>query len=382
MREFVKGIFYDQLIRCEKMLEQLQSPDLNKEIDGDFLSRTIDMLRELSVEINLLITSGDLDLKDLAKNNIIRYNTFHERLLKIELFRFLVIINYKKPEEYFKKKINRIYKEINCLQKPPIVTTISNSENYYWALPSYDIIAVPEGEEKNLLNLPDLFHEMGHLIYNQYEDYLKGGIEISIADYYARESERVLYEQRPVSLISFYREKQAWWKSTWVMEFTCDMIATYLVGPAYAWTNLKLTTLSSGKNRVFQDSASHPSDEARMRAIVCMLRKTRQINEVQRIEDSWNAFLAATNNPKPANYNYIFPDHLIDELADFVFNGCKAIDLRTYSDQMAQFELPITKMLNVAWDIMFTNPVQFKTWEIDTITEINKPFPAIPKNTS
>ena len=33
------------------------------------------------------------------------------------------------------KKKNRIFTEINCLQKQPIVTTISNSENYYWALP-------------------------------------------------------------------------------------------------------------------------------------------------------------------------------------------------------------------------------------------------------
>jgi hypothetical protein len=379
MIEFVKGIFYDQLIRCTKMLEQLQSSDLNKEIDGDFLTRTVDMLRELSTEIQSLINSGDLDLKELAKNNIIRYNTFHERLLTIELFRFLVIMNYKEPEEYFKKKIHRIYKEINCLQKQPIVTTISNSENYYWALPSYDIIAVPEGEERNLLNLPDLFHEMGHLIYNQYEDYLKGGIEKSVADYYTGESERVLYEQRPVAMITFYREKQSWWKSTWIMEFACDMIATYLVGPAYAWTNLKLTTLSSGKNRIFRDSASHPSDEARMRAIVCMLKKTGHQGEVQRIEESWQEFLNATNNPKPANYAYTFPDHLISQLADFVFDGCKAIDLRTYTDQVAMFSSPITKMLNTAWDIMFTSPEKFKQWEIETIKEINLPFPAAAK---
>ncbi|RYE38831.1 MAG: hypothetical protein EOP48_26510, partial [Sphingobacteriales bacterium] len=148
MIDFVRGIFQDQLTRGLKMLEGLQSPQINKEIDADFLAKTVQMLTDLNTEIDNLIQSGDLDIESLASNNIIRYNTFQERLLTIELFRYLVIVNYGKPEEYFKKKISRIYSEINCLQKQPIVTTISNSENYYWALPTYHIIAVPAGEEK------------------------------------------------------------------------------------------------------------------------------------------------------------------------------------------------------------------------------------------
>jgi hypothetical protein len=174
MNSFVKGICFDQLNRGEKMLIRLKGTGISKEVDSFFLNKTIDLLSELMKEIQTLIDSGDLEVDALATNNIIKYNTFDEKLLNIELFRYLVIINYGRAEEYFKRKIKRIYEEINCLQKPPIITTISNSDDYYWALPSYDIIAVPTGEEKNLLNLPDLFHEMGHLIYNQYQVYLKG----------------------------------------------------------------------------------------------------------------------------------------------------------------------------------------------------------------
>jgi hypothetical protein len=371
MIDFVKGIFQDQLTRASKMLDGLASPQISKEVDTDFLSRTIQMLTDLSIEIEQLIDSGDLEIESLASNNIIRHNTFHERLLTIELFRYLVIVNYGKPEEYFKKKINRIYKEINCLQKQPIITTISNSENYYWALPTYHIIAVPAGEEKNLLNLPDLFHEMGHLIYNQYEVYLKGSIEKAIEKFYAAEAQRVLLEQRPADLIAFYREKHARWVSSWIMEFTCDLIATYLVGPAYAWTNLKLTTLSSGKNRVYHDSISHPSDEARMRAVFYMLAKMGHTQELARIEDSWQKFLNTTNNPIQSNYDYIFPQAIIKELADTVFDGCKAIDLLIYSDQVALYGTPIAKILNDAWDIVLNNPKDFKTWESQRIEEIN-----------
>lgn len=370
MISFVKGIFYDQSNRITKMLSDLTSPQINGEIDKAFLDKTIQMLEDLNAEIQSLTNSGDLDIDALAPYNIIRYNTFHERLLTIELFRYLVIINYGSPEKYFKKKISRIYTEVNCMQKQPIVTTISNSQDYYWALPSYDVIAVPRGEERNLLNLPDLYHEMGHLVYNQHEVYLKGGIEPVINLYFNDEMQRVLTEQRDPKLIPFFREKNQRWISGWIMEFTCDFIATYLVGPAYAWTNMKLTTLSSSNDRVYKDIPSHPSDEARMRGIFYMLEKMGHNQEVIQLKKSWQEFLTATNNPIPANYNYIFPQHIIEQLADNVLAGCQAIDLTIYNDQIKKFGNPISKILNDAWHELFNNPNGFKQWEEERINEI------------
>jgi hypothetical protein len=367
---FIKGIFFDQSNRISKMLAGLSSPDINHKIDPVFLQKTIDMLNDLSADIQALLNSGDLDIDALSANNIIKYNTFHERLLSIELFRYLVIINYGEAEEYFKKKVIRIYNEVNCLQKPPLITTISNSENYYWALPTYDIIAVPAGEEKNLLNLPDLYHEKGHLIYNQYSDFLKGNIEATIRHFYQEEIQSVVNLQRPAALISFYRDKLTRWINGWIMEFTCDLIATYLVGPAYAWTNLKLTTLSSGKDWIYEDSPSHPSDEARMRAIFQMLKVQGHTTEVAQIEKSWGEFLVVTNNPIPQNYRFIFPQSILDELVKNVLAGCKSIDLRCYNDQITKFGTPISKILNDAWNELFTNPINFLAWEAEKIKEI------------
>jgi hypothetical protein len=318
----------------------------------------------------MLIASGDLDIPPLGSNNIIKYNTFHERLLTIEVFRYLIIINFGPAEIYFKKNIQRIYDEIHSLDTPPIITTISNSESYYWALPSYDIIAVPTGEEKSLLNLPDLYHEMGHLIFNQSAAFLKREIEQKISDYYRNESQRVLNEGRDPLLISFFREKRSYWMGSWVMEFVCDLIATYLVGPAYAWTNLKLSTLSSAIERIYQDSPSHPSDEARMRAIFYMLEKMGHRVELVDIEGSWTAFLAATKNPQPSNYDFIFPQDIIALLADYVFDGCKAIDLQVYADQVAWYRDPISKILNDAWEKSFADPSEFAAWEKDQIDKI------------
>lgn len=376
MIPFIKGIFFDQQIRCSKMISGLTADDINKDIDSVFFEKTIEMLTKLRSDIQNLIDSGDLDIDQLAVNNFIRYNTFHETLQTIELFRYLVIINYGEPEVYFKRKIDRIYKEIDCLQKQPIITTISNSDDYYWALPNYDIIAVPSGEERSLLNLPDLFHEMGHLIFKQYDRFLKGEIEQDISNFYDKEYQRIIYEQRSVALIDFYQSKRSSWVTSWIMEFVCDLIATYLVGPSFAWTNLKITALSSGKSKIFMETKSHPSDESRMRAIMHMLEIMGHKHELSQINESWNKFLSATSNPVPQNYKYTFPDEILQALARYVLQGCADIGLKVYADQLKDVENPISKILNDAWNCMLTTPEKYAEWEKIKIDQIKQSIDA------
>lgn len=375
MIQFIKGLFYDLSAKVSKMEAALNGPNIHPEMDADFLAKTVHALASVKMHILSIIASGELDLETLAPNNIFRYNTLSDHVIELEIFRYLIIVHYGEPEVYFKKKIHRIYDEINCLQLPPLITTISNSENYYWALPAYVVIAVPKDEEQNLLNLPDLFHEMGHLIESQYGSYLRGDIEQRVRDYFNDEIDRVDEQERGDVLKEFYGQKLAFWLEAWIMEFICDLIATYLVGPAYAWTNLKITTVSSGQDEVFEiESASHPSDESRMRAIFCMLKKLGHTEELGKIEQSWEAFKSVTNNPVPQGYNATFPQHLIERLTENVLIACQNIDLRCYRDQLAEHEAPISKMLNEAWMELFERPETFQQWEANKIDELKASF--------
>ena len=288
------------------------------------------------------------------------------------MFRYQVIINYGPAEHYFNKKIKRIYDEIKNSQTPPLITTISNSESYYWAHPYFAIIAVPLGEERNLLNLPDLYHEICHFIYKQFASFLIGNFHDVIQKYFDDEIERVLEEHRAPRYIAFYRDKLQKWHNGWIEEFTCDLVATYLVGPAYAWTNLKLSTISSGNDRIYIDSPSHPSDEARMRAILQMLHITGQGANAMEIKKSWDKFLIATSNPVPPDYKYIFPNHLLEQLAENVLAGCQAIGLAEYEAQVLEFGTPVSKILNDAWDILLKDQEAYDSWEINAIETIKK----------
>jgi len=156
MIKFTKGVFYDLSFRISKMITDLESRkqgnSLHNDIPEIFYENTLKQLTALRTEIQVLTDGGDLEIESIASNNLIRYNTIFEKFQSIELFRYQVIINYGPAEHYFNKKIKSIYAEIKNAQTPPLVTTISNSESYYWAHPYFAIIAVPLGEEKNLFS--------------------------------------------------------------------------------------------------------------------------------------------------------------------------------------------------------------------------------------
>lgn len=374
MKSFIKGVFFDLGFRVSKMIKSLESRNAKSELHSDipehFYTNTVTKLRELQEEILFISNSGDLELESLGSNNIIRYNTIFEQFQSIEIFLYQVIINYGDAEYYFNRKMKRIYEEIKNIQSPPLVTTISNSESYYWAHPYFAIIAIPSGEEKNLLNLPDLYHEICHFIFKQHSEFLIGDFARAVKKYFDDEIERVSEENRAVRYIAFYRDKFQKWMNGWIEEFTCDLIATYLVGKAYAWTNLKLSTISSSTDRIYLDSPSHPSDEARMRAIFQMLYITGQGKDVMEVKESWEKFLNATSNPIPQDYNFIFPNHLLEKLANNVLEGCKLIGLCDYLSQVQEFDNPISKVLNDAWDILLNQPSDFDEWELSAIEAI------------
>lgn len=370
---FIRAIFFDLISRVDKMQSQLKSKEITSISANEFKIKTINVIESLHRRVNEIIISGDLDLAWLERNNIIRYNTFLEELLEIELFMFQVILKYDKGEEYFEKVITNIYSEIQCTQSTPLITTISNSENYYWAYPKYSIIAVPDGEEQNLLNLPDLYHEIAHLIYKQYKVFLIKDIETKVVRYYKRQKLDAKNNNND-NIISHFSHIETNWLNSWIEEYTCDLIGTYLVGTAYAWTNLKLTTVSSGSNRVFAVSESHPSDESRMRAIFSMLKLTGTDINSSEVVNSWDRFVNITANIKVNLYDFIFPDELIIELSKNVLAGCQAIGLCSYSEQLKGKSKPISKILNNAWEQILSKPEQFSNWEqkeIESIMEEN-----------
>ena len=375
MISFIKGLYFDLDCRVQRMISQLKTKVYHADIQQVFVPNTIKFLEELDVSLQEKMNNGDLDIDILASNNLSEYNELNESFQNIELYRFELITNFGEPEIYFNKKIRKIYLEIRHLSIPPIVATISNSENYYWAHPIFEIIALPFGEENNLLNLPDLYHEIGHLIYKQYPNIVDSKFLPYLHAYIDGEIDRSYDEKTHEHYVPFHNGKRKRWEEYWIEEFTCDMIATFLCGPAFAWANMKMSALSNGNNAIYDDSYSHPSDESRMRAVFMMLEKTGFAYETAEIRDSWVQFLHHTNNPVSRDYHVIFPDGLLQQLVDIVFDYCKEIDLATYREQVEIFKNPISKVVNDAWFELRARPFEFEKLQREMIESIKQSLP-------
>ena len=370
MTEFIQGIYSDLNSRVEKMINYLQTFTPQDNYIKNFAQKSLKHLNRLKDDIESFIHSGELTLEGLATFNLLRYNQLFERYQGVEQFSYLPVLRYGKAEVYFNVLIKRIYSEIRSSQPCPLVTTISNSEDYYWAYPYYELIAVPYGEYKTLLNVPDLYHEIAHFFFSQY-----GSVEIvepfqNILEDYFEEKIFKAQETQNQNKEEVLLQAQKLWEGSWIEEYSCDLIATYLTGSAYAWTNFKITTLSSGRNMVFQSSPTHPSDESRMRVIFNMLDKLGFKGEKNEINQQWKKFLNVVNNPKTNYYNDIFPKKLLKELTNIVWDFCDDLDLKSYNQQIEETEKPIAFYLNQAWSKMFSASHNYVEWEKGIVEKI------------
>jgi hypothetical protein len=374
MIPFIKGLYHDFDSRVLRMIAILKSNSYHANIQKSFVPNTIGYLEDLREGLQQKINSGDLDIESIAFNNMSEYNELNEFFQTIETARFEVIHNYGDPEIYFHHKIERIYNEIQHLSVPPLLATISNSDNYFWVHPVFEVIGLPFGEENHLLNLPDLYHEIGHLIFKQYPDIVKDKIWPALEKYFQEQMDQSYDEKTNDHYVPFFTQKKKRWDESWVEEFTCDMIGAYLCGPAFAFSNMKMAAINDGSKDVFTDSFSHPSDESRMRAVFFMLGETGHQQAGDRIKASWEDFLNHTNYSKHQDYKYIYPDNILRALAKVVHGYCQDIDLASYSEQIADGKNPISKIVNDAWEQITVNPQQFEKYQQEQIKLIRASF--------
>lgn len=72
---------------------------------------------------------------------------------------------------------------------------------------------------------------------------------------------------------------------------------------------------------------SHPSDDARMKMLAIALRKIGLGNKASAILSKWNEIPLVANTQPVTEYQYAYPDDLMNELADLFLNSLKAAEL-------------------------------------------------------
>ncbi|MCO5950530.1 hypothetical protein [Mucilaginibacter flavidus] len=373
MKDFVKALYVDLIHRIDVVVLDITKSIHHPDIKDRFISDTLKQFSDIRLVMQNALDSGILEFETANGNNITLYNQVLREFNAIHSYRYLAIKNYRDPEVFFFRLIKRIYDEHRINATPPIVSTISNHDTYYWAEPYFEIIALPAGEESSLLNLPDMYHEIGHLLHSMFQG---KSCELSteiIRKHFIKEMVRIEDDGLGAHYLELLKEAQDYWMTAWIEEFTCDLVGTYMTGAAYAWTNLKLLSTAHGSGRIFEYFDSHPANEARMTIVLMMMEKLGLTAEKKKVEAAWKVFLKDTDGFKPKEYTMLFPKKLLQQLVDEFYEFYQNADLASYPEVLAKAG-SVSEILNIAWDKAQADPMAYNQHETAVFEQLKKDF--------
>ena len=374
MNNFIKALYADLLHRIDVVVADINRLVHHPDIKDRFIADTLMQFSSIRNVLQNAFDTGVLEDAIFAGNNLYRFNRAHREFKAIHSYRYLAIKNYRDPEIFFYRVITQIYSEHRIYALPPIVSTISNHDYYYWAVPYFEIIAVPSGEEHSLLNLPDLYHEIGHLLHSMFGGKSCEVSGVLIDKHFAKEIVRVQDEGTAAHFQGILEVAKYLWDASWLEEFTSDLVGAYMTGTAYAWTNLKLLSIGHGSTKIFEYSESHPADEARMRLIILMLEKLGLKEDQDKVESAWKVFLKDTEVFKPNGYSLLYPQNLLQQIVDEFYVFYQNADLVSYPELVNLGSGSISQLLNDAWNNAQNNPTSYFDYETNSIASLKSSY--------
>lgn len=368
----LKGLGFDLQQRCLAIQRVLESRKSGYEIQ-DYVKEIYDKTGRIRQEIEALLSDPDLGNARLLSNQFFAFSRLAEKLSEIEWYPLPAITRYNDTDHYLGYMCALLASKVRYPLQIPLVSGFSS--DYYGAIPPYRLIKVPAAEHLFLLGLPDLCHELGHILFSNYTGTFLGNFFSDLSSYIQSEKQRRIREGAPPNYQVLYDRLETEWKDRWTTEFVSDMIATFMVGPAFGRTHLRLCCgLDPDVFRPgFGESSTHPSGESRIRAIVAMLKRIELDEDSKVIQDQWLKYLSAIGSKKPMEYDHCYPDSLIDSLAGEVDNGCVKTGLMSYKDQQTTSNgINLPALLNEAWTVLLANPQGYAKWESAQIERLRE----------
>jgi hypothetical protein len=277
-------------------------------------------------------------------------------------------------DHHANRLLYRICQEIAYPVLPPTVSTLSSG--YFYIDPRLNLLFIPPAEGSFLLHLPDLYHELAHplLVHKDHpvlERLSQRFLEVTarVHDHFA---ERRDTEARRRGPQSFKDEIDVWeilW-TKWLVEFFCDLFAVFTLGPAFVWSHLHLF-MKMGKDPHEMPTpfrpATHPADDARMRALLAALRLSGFQEDAAGIEARWREVLRLANASPSPNYPFCYPDDLIGFMVTAARQGVAEMQCRMAAPGTAD---PIHLLLNEAWTKFWSNPASYHQWEKGAVAQL------------
>jgi hypothetical protein len=298
-----------------------------------------------------------------------------EHLNNVEGIGVFALSRASEEDKFLNRLITEVCSEIAYPLVFPVVSSMS--QDYFHIYSEFNLLCLPLIESRFLLHLPDVYHELCHPLHRAMEspamDGYQRAFKKSLFGMVAHFDNEMLAAERLRNQQARLFQLQLWrtcWTKYWMEEFFCDLFGVLSAGPAYAWSHYHLCIKrgSDPYDTPLMFEASHPADDARMGAILMMLRtEPAYRDEADRIAAAWRQFVTTMSYVPQPEYFACYPADEIHKLVMAAKAGVAAIGI--------QIARPggsggLRAMLNKAWTEFWRAPHDYQAWETARVVEL------------
>lgn len=365
MSTLFEQLFHDLLQRCRFLGSELAAVSIEApEIVAyrDRIHKQID--RSIAV-IESLIDDLQFAEPDFARNIYHAYKRLSEYTQFADEGPVSALSRFQPRDLFLTRLVAAMCAEFDLPHVRPLCSAITTQ--YYCIFPHMDLLLVPHSEPDHLLGLPDIYHELGHLLFRDSATLIER-LRARSQAHFRNEVLRAGREGWPANSVDVLKVYSNQWFDSWVIEFGCDLLATYVCGPAFGWTNARLCARLS--SAFYEISASHPADAARTAAIRLMLQSQGHVTEAHQIDLQWDELQKTAVQSEPQEFRLAFPNALLEGIVEEVIGYCPSAGIKPYNSAT----MPIAKLLNDSWSQFLQDPAAFRAWEAVQIQHLRSRF--------
>ena len=366
MASLLTELFHDIDRRAREIAQDLAR--LKGEVPGEveaYCERMEQMAARVPGIIAKTLADPDLNSPAFAVNYFRNYKDVARLVQELENLPLLVLRRFSELDRRMTALVAKICDEINYPFQPPVCSSISSQ--YYWTVAGMDLLFVPCLEPDHLLGLPDIYHELGHIILFREENrFVFPGLQLvdQHFDRLVTDGKKGNWPKQSIDQLEMFRHC---WRQTWLIEFAADLIATYTAGPVFGWCNIRTSTNLGGE--LYSGNVSHPADDARATIIGLMLERMGEPQAVADVGSRWSELLLLSGEAQPHRYDVAYPEPLLQDLANLFYVQCEDVGLALWMNTGGE-PLSVRGVIDAAWLEFRQRPESFGHFEREQLRRL------------
>jgi hypothetical protein len=381
MRNYLesKVVEYSIIISyIDQELQRLSTEAIHAQIVGSLESTLEDMKERNERILSLLQIPNDMLIP-------IATRAMHQLESEINIISFFYLPGLQK-EGLTEQTLQKLFisKSTNHGQKWIRDALVRLDSNYaIWPSPEIPVIFAPPQQAMTLLNMPCMFHELGHnFVRRYYRDIIDSLADKSIA--YFSELRKSSGPMSPEKLsrrnLRIEQIEDYWVNEKRLNEFFSDVYAAYVCGPAYYFSCVNLAMSLGGNPYVVELCDAHPPGAFRVLACERTLNMANQGDTTaEMIAGIWRDYYR--NWRKTPDHDFFCPSSLADSLVEEsirTMSKCCPDVIRYHgmttvsSVEKELHSLSLEEILNMAIHEFLKTPKTYQEWERKTIAVLNE----------